>query len=572
MKSAWLSLGWLHLLCSIVLETASKESLLQWTTEQLPQARMLQNVPETEHAFTVMFDFTSFDSSVEKAKSRKEDWATSETIDDQLTYVKENLEKVKKYVAEYFIVKFKEELKFSDTKCGGNRYQLAGKYLEKVDFYVEVILENNENSESPISAMNCLAEESTGRPVVGIMLINMLSTPSTRIKSRNLFKRYLHEFFHMLGYNSYVFQNFPNNENGQSFIVSQDLKGNSQDQLLKVSFFTENSVKQIAQDYFSCSSLEGLPLEYSTEYSAVSNHASFLRMPYSIMNGDAAIDPSIDKLTIAYLKSTGWYTIKDGASEADHWLGYDSTLSTSKNQCDIVNLACPASKNRCSAQRATSSSQRCSIDRLSKQTCEIHPSYGKPFDNFDCALWKNTQEYCREAASHSTWDASIEQISDSSLCFMAALQSVDQSALKPSCLKYACATNVTQNNALSVTLSLLNGLKVVCESSGFKVLSDTSDSFKKVSIECPNPADLCSTLNSQVTVTCGLDCTKDGLGICMAHGKCFCFFGVIENSSACASYSPEAETTSSSSNSSRSIHFEIGILIKLAIAISWGMT
>jgi hypothetical protein len=567
-----LSLWFILQLSLIVLETQQQDALFIGKTEPLPTVRLLQNVAETEHSFKVMFDFSRLDASVKDAKTQAENWISTETIDSQISFVKENFEKVKAYIEKYFTVKFKEEIKFSSTKCAGSRYIIGGQYLSKVDFYVDVRLENNENSQSPILAMNCLAEENTGRPVVGIMLVNMISVPKQRIHSRQLFRRFLHEFFHMLGYNSFIFQNFPGNEKGQSYLETKDVPIEVDDQSMKISYFNEKSVVQAARAYFSCPAASGLPLEYSSEFSAVGNHASFLQMPYSIMNGDPTIDPSIDPLTIQYLRSTGWYKISEQAVEAGRANELDPSLSISNEQCDVVNFACPASRNRCTLSQASSSNQQCSYNRLSKQICSVHSKFGKPTSDIECALWKNTQEYCREETTHSNFDKDVEEISTSSLCFMASQGSVDEESLIPRCLTYKCTENSSSNDASTITVTLKNGLQVVCNAAGYQVLQDIADPTRTVSIVCPNPADLCSSSSSEEIIKCGLDCTRDGLGLCMAHKKCFCFFGESEDTSTCKSYTPEGDKSTSMTKYSHSLSLPLTLVLAKTFFLIYVMT
>lgn len=513
-------------------------------------SRMLQNVPVSEHSFSLEVDFSLFDKAVEAGKKENQEWALSEDLENQISAIKENFSKVKNYIGEFFRVTFKEELKIPAYKCSSKRYSFGPVYVKNIDFYIFVFLENNENSESPIQAINCLVEEESGRPVVGVVLINLLTTSSSQPDSRQLFRRYLHEFFHMLGYNSYIFQNFPNKDEipteGSQPISEKSMLTSIADVTYRVGLVTAQSVVTLVKDYFGCSTAEGLPIHIGSDDAVLGNHASFLHQPYSIMNGASEIDSVIDKLTIGYLKSTGWYIVNDSAIEKNISQGFDPSLSPNNDPCDAFNLICPATKDSCSLEQAEEATAKCSSNRLSKQVCEVHPGFGQPVSGLECAFWKNTHDYCREGEPHEEWDAELEQISDSSLCFMASLGSEVSESLKASCLRYWCDPPEENNGTASMTISLANSVTVTCSSEGVQTLSDKSGADIQLTIDCPDPAEYCNADGSQLAADCPLDCTKEGRGMCMEAGECFCFFGSEEDSDKCAEYKEEEEAASSS--------------------------
>ena len=512
--------------------------------------RLLQAVTVSEHAFVLNVDFTQFDAAVDAAKTASEEWAVAKDVDDKVSAVKENLEKVKKYIGAFFRVKFKEELKIPKSKCNQNRYAFGPAYVSKTDFYLYVVMENKESSKSPVLAMNCLVENETKRPVVGIMLINMLNSPSSQPSTRQLFRRYLHEFIHMLGYNSYLFQNFPNSNepSDKPFqpISVMNLSTSVSGSVFKVVYINVPSIVAIARSYFGCPTAAGLPVVFEEDAATVGSHASFLQMPYSIMNKQVPIDSTVDRLTVGYLQSTGWYSLNDSAVEKDVYAGYDAGLSVDGDPCDAVDFVCPAIKNRCSAEQATAAHRQCSADRLSKQTCEVHPNFGKPVEGLECAFWTNTEDYCREGEIHGNWDSDLEEISNSSLCFMAAQGSVVSSNLKASCLKYECISSESKDSNPMMGIKLANSLYVICSSAGIQALPDKSDSAIMVTIDCPNPADFCKSDGLENAIGCPLSCSSNGLGMCMASNECFCFFGTVEGSTECSAYTKEEETTASS--------------------------
>ena len=87
------------------------------------------------------------------------------------------LKKVRSYLKTFFTVNFSDELKFGDTKCGEGKYSVGKKYVKNVDFYLKVTLDNQQDYQNPASALNCLVEKNTGRPVLGLFFINLAVTP-----------------------------------------------------------------------------------------------------------------------------------------------------------------------------------------------------------------------------------------------------------------------------------------------------------------------------------------------------------------------------------------------------------
>ena len=511
--------------------------------------RNLQMVPISEHPFELIIDTETFDADVETATKNEDDWTTEGSIDDKIATVKTSFLKMQAYMSDFFNITFQDELKFPDTKCSGNKYQLGAKYLRKADFYLFVFLQNNPNSESPVQAINCLSDKSNGRPVVGIFLINMLKVPDTAPDSYQLFKRFLHEFFHMLGFSSYVFQNFPGTSAEGELTATANLTTEG-GQTVPISYFTKEEVKTAAQTYFSCPSIQGLPLDYSSDDNPIGNHLSFLQLPYSLMNPVPSIDPVIDNLTITVLSSTGWYKVDLSAAEKDMWEGFDNTFYTPEDACDTVNKVCPATLHRCLNEQANDSALRCSPDRTTKQLCAVHPKFGNITSDLQCPFWQKTTMYCREeVGTHDNWNGDIETRSDSSLCFMMYPDEVSIEDLEPRCLKYECALD--DLNQTLLILKLANGTNINCTQAELLTIVDADDPTKILTADCPDPLSLCPDTtegNTTQIATCGFDCSTGGLGICMSTDECYCFFGKNDTSGGCNEYVEvqQSQTTTSS--------------------------
>jgi hypothetical protein len=527
------------------------------TTNHRLFSRNLQMTEVTDHEFRLEVTFDTFDADVQKAKESNEDWTTQGSIDDKVDAVKLAILKVQNYMKSFFNVSFPDELKIPETKCGGNKYPFGPLLLKKVDFYLFVYLQNNENSESPVQALNCLVEKSNGRPVVGIFFINMLKTPESAPDVYQLFKRYLHEFFHMLGYSSYVFRNFPKTLKEGELVSTGNLTTASGNPIA-VSYFTNAEVKSAAQSYFNCSTLEGLPLEFGSEAEPTSDHAAFLQQPYSLMNAVPSVDPVIDELAIAVLGSSGWYKIGPGAAEKDVWRGFDETVYEPVEPCDAVTRACPAVLHRCSVEQATANATRCAPDLKSKELCAVHPKYGNLSDDLQCPMWQRTTQYCRdEGGSNDGWNEAFETRSNESLCFLIAEQEVTEDLLIPSCLKYECSSQETvDGNITLLILHLANGTDIECTTQGLLVTVDPDDPEKIITTYCPDPLSLCPDVNApettevETTPACHIDCTVGGFGLCMTTDECFCFFGSDNTTTSGCRESPPEETQSTSGSSS----------------------
>lgn len=551
-------------------ELVPAETFRQQTSHSRLMQRGLQMVAISEHAFNLFVDFETFDADIEKAKSADDDWTKEGSVEDKVGAVKLALVKVQSYVKEFFNVTFQEQLKFPETKCGGNRYKFGPKLLKNVDFYLYVFLQNNPNSESPVEALNCLVEKSNGRPVVGIFLVNMLMTPSTAPDVYQLFRRYLHEYFHMLGFSSNVFNNFPGTNKEGELTSSANLTSQT-GETVPVSYFTEERIKQASQTYFGCPSLEGLPLDYPSENRTTGDHLNFLLMPYSLMNPVPTVDPVIDNLTIATLNSTGWYKVGTTAAERETWSGFDKTKYIPEDPCDVVTKVCPAVLNSCTAEQATNSALRCSADRTRKELCSVHPKYANFSETLQCPMWQKTAQYCRdEAGTHDNWNEEVETKSTSSLCFMMALEEAAEDTLEPRCLKYECSTLETEDmNQTMLVLSFTNGTTVNCTEEELMVVVDSEDPTKVITIKCPDPLSLCPDVNAvsneevEATPTCHIDCTTGGLGLCMSNEECFCFFGKDESTvSGCAESLPEESANATSTSKFSSLYLQVTVLIK----------
>ena len=515
----------------IVTTFSLRHSDVQNEPARLFKTRNLQEIAEDEHGFSLSMDFDAFDSDVQAALTEKEDWA-GEGTEDKVTAVKETFGKITNYLNTFFTIKFKKELKFPEFKCAGNKYKFDAKDVKDVDYYLKVILQNNDGDPGTIRVQNCLVEESNSRAVVGLAFVNLVSVNPQQPFRRQLFRRFLHEVFHLMGFSKYTFENSPLEDGTTGSILTEiDLGGK------KTSTLSATPMKELVKSAFKCDDNDGVPLNSAIVDVDDLNHLNFLVFPSELMNPDPTNDPPITEFSLAPLKYTGWYQIADNATESYDW---NSELS-----CDSIKSfqnGCPTGGLSCSPDDVGTIS--CSSDSQQKLRCSSHPYFGYPAAGVQCASLVKRMEFCTEESTHEDWDDKIETIGADSKCF-----SVKNSDLTTSsrCLKVECLTTTDPNTQVVTAdkylLHLSNGETLECpqgsQTSTPSISGHVVTCYEYTKV-CPSP-----NPNPEDPPSCPLWCTKGGYGLCLSDKTCFCFFGTSENGDSCIDQMPEEVSSSS---------------------------
>ena len=157
----------------------------------------------------------------------------------------------------------------------------------------------------------------TGHPIVGVVYINKNIDFSIKNSQEYFQSIILHEFTHILGFNKYHFYYYLN------IIEEKD----------NIFFINSTKVVQVAQKYFNCSHIDGIPLEDYGSFGTVGSHWEARVLLGDYMNGIIYPEEQvISEFTLALLEDTGYY-------KANYYTG--GLMRYGKNKgCDFLNKAC----------------------------------------------------------------------------------------------------------------------------------------------------------------------------------------------------------------------------------------
>lgn len=230
--------------------------------------------------------------------------------------VKKNMQKVTNYIQSYFKVDFFEGgFEYPAYTCGDYKVNFT-KGSTTGDLYVKVMVETNQAAYYAAAASICLRWAITGRPLVGLVLVNEYGVGYRPQNDYSYFQIILHEFFHALGFFKYVFEEFPIVPSDYSYLSewkTQNMtlnmtvaKGNS---TLTMRAVNITQVVQFAQSHYGCATMTAMPLEDKGAGGTANNHWKKLFTGNEIMNPTTDNRMKISKLSLTALQATGWYNI-----------------------------------------------------------------------------------------------------------------------------------------------------------------------------------------------------------------------------------------------------------------------
>ena len=151
----------------------------------------------------------------------------------------------------------------------------------------------------------------TKRPFVGTLFINTNQVLLNSYQEHKQFFVLLHEVFHLLGFNDELWAYFRElNVNHSTTKIFNNLEHH---------VLTFATLIQTARDHYQCPTLDSLPLEDAGSSGSKNNHWEKTYLPNEFMNPTFEENPIISNISIAVLRATGWYTIKEGADQQYYW-------------------------------------------------------------------------------------------------------------------------------------------------------------------------------------------------------------------------------------------------------------
>lgn len=332
-------------------------------------------------------------------------------------------------------------------------------------------------------ASACSVDQTTGRPNVGMIAVNLKYTNLTNLQSETATYTILHEIHHILIMSPDLWVNFYHTTGNPVKNVTVSSKSGTTTQLMVVT----PSVINYGKTHFSCSTFQGIPMENEGGSGSAGTHWEKLYLGNEIMTSQMTGKPVYSAFTFALMQDSGWYNVDTSKSEPLLW---------GRNQgCGFLDFSCSTQYSEfCSKPTPglASSYNYCSRDFTSKTYC-----VATDFTD-NCYIKEYMKNYnCNQADPDFDQTTIYEQPGANSRCFITNYNSRNL----PGCYPSSCS-----NGKITLTV---NNQQVTCSSAGSVLTVGT------LQILCPDPTTFCSYLSQ----ACVNDCS--GHGKCM-NGGCFC--------------------------------------------------
>lgn len=410
--------------------------------------------------------------------------------------VNRNLDKLKKYFLAYFKVSSPDSMTTPATSCSGLNILSMN---SSSDYHLYLKVENTPNGAEALSSAACLRNtDSNPRPILGVVFINYAVFATSLRDEYGYFHAMVKEMFHLFGFNSSTFQNFPVFNSANNTWGYQTMQTAS---LINGKWYYRVVIPDVvarAKTFYNCADITGLPLENGGGAGFSGAHWDKLWMGNEVMVAKHDAKAVISEFTLAVLRATGWWIIDEGGAQDYTWGKGDGCSHWQE---------CPASSTSFENCQNAGSAQ-CSADYTNTGTCLSDTTL---LENCKIKVAKN--KYCNSKfASDELYNDPTETIANESRCF--------EWQNGANAVTAKCHTSECTGSGIKITLQ--DGKVFTCTSGGQRITVSGSDQ-----IVCPDVSDFCGKFDQR----CDSWCTSEGNGICMKGKKCLCFFG--ENNGQC---------------------------------------
>lgn len=193
----------------------------------------------------------------------------------------------------------------------------------QADFILFVGVKDSPNNNWLAFASFCAVDQKSHRPVAGFIMFNESKVKYTEGAYLTQLETFLHEAFHVLFFHPILFERFPPNSKGLSFMFQDDklvwkLRG--------------DSVLREAREYFDCAQMDGVPLENQGSRSSAGSHFEKVVFADELMTPDEMLKTRISKFSLAVAQDSGYYEVDLAKGESIFW---------GKNEgCSFVDQKC----------------------------------------------------------------------------------------------------------------------------------------------------------------------------------------------------------------------------------------
>ena len=440
------------------------------------RSRLLASTYEFRN-FRIAIDWTLNDAWLLKQSS-----SIQAALRPKVWYMKNILNTVKFYFQDRFQVNSQNTMTLPNTTCHGAtvKDKFLGKPIEK-DLVI-VIKPHNESSSWFAAAGSCIADSSTGRPVMGAVYLNYQHINVSEVNKYYLPGVFIHELMHVLGFSGHYME--------RKGLVKEIQHGNTK----RMAIVSERVVNY-AREYFGCPELEGVPLENGGGGGSAGSHWEKTMFPAEVMNPQVSSPMKISELTIMLMEDLGWYKGVN-AHEDYTYLKGDGCHTIKGGECN-------ANKSDEFCAAADWNKNHCYPNKLGKGFCGNSSTFMG-----SCGLvMPASNALCTVENSSNRKTFNFESYGAHSRCAMASTS--NDSNMNAACLRMRCTADKVE---------MQFGDEVyTCQGSGPQSVSTTAFSGR---INCPAFSEMCTEVLDK---RCPMDCY--GQGYCMGDGTCQCLAG-----------------------------------------------
>ena len=183
-----------------------------------------------------------------------------------------------------------ENIVNGELKTGTNNYDLI--IVPKVRF----------NTTTEMNSTSIIRDKDTYRTILGIISIQFIN-PRPLNYDHHIDYLLLHHIIHLLGFSYDSFNYFPGGKEN-TYITGKDIYN------LDCNFIITPKVMEVAQKYFDCSSITGIPLENQEENNNIAHWEARILLGDIMTSYYSYIsDQVLSEFTLALLEDSGWYQI-----------------------------------------------------------------------------------------------------------------------------------------------------------------------------------------------------------------------------------------------------------------------
>lgn len=374
------------------------------------------------------------------------------------------------YSAEYF--------RFSGGNCYNNKIP---SFNSPIDLFITIYPENDQSTDYFAAATSCHLSTTDYRPVTGAYILNLAFLKEGTLKEFLLFSTFAHEFTHILGFSSNLFDKYvqagTKNTLGRDRVATRvNIGGRSVDAIVL------QEVVGYARWFFNCGNLPGVPLEDNGGEGSAGSHWEKLFLPQEYMNPSVENPGIISEFTFALLRGSGWYKTRRYAAQA-----YDWGQGMGCSHFEI----CPKGNGYC--EKSQVGSTVCSSEWRSFGVCVSDTTFGN-----SCPVKRSKEHSC-----------TLDGITDK--------RQGEYYGPGSRCVNYRGGSKCHGVRCDANGITIYTGQKSVhCSPSESGQTKTTEVNHILV---CPDYRDFCGELSK----SCPQDCSTRGL--CLESKTCHCYSG-----------------------------------------------